>query len=122
MKKLSLSVNIFISLVIVLSILTAINAFVPQGDFDLSDQEFPVPKPIVLMVNAAIMFVLYGGLGFIGLHISQKLAFADILDHRVSSRQRFLFPALSGIGIGLLFIVLDSLLSQFHPLGPLRRR
>jgi membrane protease YdiL (CAAX protease family) len=119
MKKLSPSVKIYITLVVTLSALTAINAFTAQGNFGLAGQELPMPMPIVLMVNAAIMLVLYGGLGFIGLHISQKLAFADILDHRVSSRQRFLFPALSGIGIGLLFIVLDSLLSQFHPLGPL---
>jgi hypothetical protein len=119
MKKLSLSVKIYIALVIVLSILTAINAFMPQGDFDLPDQESPIPKPVILMVNAAIMLVLYGGLGFIGLKISQKLAFADILDDRVSAKQRLLFPALLGVGIGLFFIVTDSLLSQFHPLGSL---
>ncbi|MFC2055093.1 hypothetical protein ACFLV7_12495 [Chloroflexota bacterium] len=71
MKKLSLSIKIFIALVVILSVLTAINAFLFQGDFVLPDQEIPIPKPIIVLVNAVIMLVLYGGLGFIGLKLSQ---------------------------------------------------
>ncbi len=119
MKKLSLSIKIYIALVVILSILTAINAFLPQGDFAPPDQEIPIPKPIIALVNAGTILVLYGGLGFIGLILSQKLDFADIWDDRVSTPQRFLLPALVGIGIGLFFIVVDVVLSQFHPLGPL---
>ena len=119
MKKLSVSVKIYIALVVILSILTAINTFLPQGNFAIPDQEIPIPKPIIALVNAGTMLVLYGGLGFIGLKLSQKLGFADIWDGRVSTRQRFLIPALVGIGIGLFFIVVDVLLSQFHSLGPL---
>lgn len=119
MKKLSLSVKIYIALVVILSILAAINAFLPQGDFAVPDQEIPIPKPMIALVNAGTMLVLYGGLGFIGLKLSQKLGFPDIWDDRVSTRQRFLIPALVGIGIGLFFIVVDVLLSQFHSLGPL---
>ena len=117
MKKLSLSVKIYFVLVVILSILTAINAFLPQGDFALPDQEVPIPKLVIALVNAGTALVLYGGLGFIGLKLSQKLEFADIWDDRVSTRQRFLRPALVGIGIGLFFIVVDVLLSQFHTLG-----
>ena len=119
MKKLSLSVKIYIALVVTLSILTAINAFLPQEDFIVADQEIPMPKPIIALVNAGIMLVLYGGLGFIGLKLSQKLEFADIWDDKVSTGQRFLLPALVGIGIGLFFIVADVILSQFHSLGSL---
>ncbi|MFC1975593.1 type II CAAX prenyl endopeptidase Rce1 family protein [Chloroflexota bacterium] len=119
MKKLSLSIKIYIALVVILSILTAINAFLPQGDFALPDQEIPIPKPIIALVNAGTMLVLYGGLGFIGLKLSQKLGFPDIWDEKVSTRQRFLIPSLVGIGIGLFFIVVDVFLSQFHPFGPL---
>ena len=117
MKKLSLSVKIYFVLVVILSILTAINAFLPQGDFALPDQEVPIPKLVIALVNAGTALVLYGGLGFIGLKLSQKLEFADIWDDRVSTRQRFLLPALVGVGIGLFFIVVDVLLSQFHTLG-----
>ena len=117
MKKLSLSVKIYIVLVVILSILTAINAFLPQGDFAPPEQEIPIPKPIIALVNAGTALVLYGGLGFIGLKLAQKLGFADIWDDSVSTRQRFLLPTLVGIGIGLFFIAVDLLLSQFHPLG-----
>jgi hypothetical protein len=58
MKKLSPSVKIYITLVVTLSALTAINAFTAQGNFGLAGQELPMPMPIVLMVNAAIMLVL----------------------------------------------------------------
>ena len=118
MKRLSLSVKIYVALVIILSILTAINAFLPQGEFALPNQEIPIPKPIIALVNAGTMLVLYGGLGFIGLKLSQKLEFPDIWDDRVSTQQRFLLPALVGLGIGLFFIVMDGVLSQSHPFGP----
>jgi hypothetical protein len=119
MKNLSLSIKIYIALVVILSILTAINAFLPQGEFAQPDQEIPIPNLIIALVNAGTVLVLYGGLGFIGLKLSQKLEFPDIWDDRVSTKQRFLLPALVGMGIGLFFIVVDVLLSQFHPLGPL---
>ena len=74
---------------------------------------------MLALVNAAIMLILYGGLGFIGLKLSQKLGFADIWDSRVTNKQRFLIPALVGIAIGVFFIFVDIILSQFHTLGPL---
>jgi hypothetical protein len=86
MKKLSLSIKIYIALVVILSILTAINAFLFQGDFVLPDQEIPIPKPIIALINAVTMLVLYGGLGFIGLKLSQKQGFPDIWDEKVSTR------------------------------------
>ena len=93
MKKLSLSIKIYIALVVILSVLTAINAFLFQGDFVLPDQEIPIPNPINALVNAGTILVLYGGLGFIGLKLSQKLGIAYICDDRVSTKQRFLLPA-----------------------------
>ena len=93
MKNLSLSIKIYIALVVILSILTAINAFLPQGEFAQPDQEIPIPNLIIALVNAGTVLVLYGGLGFIGLKLSQKLEFPDIWDDRVSTKQRFLLPA-----------------------------
>lgn len=121
MKKISLSIKIYIGLIITLAILAAINVFLPQGSFlpILPEQELPAPKPLLALVNAAIMLILYGGLGFLGLKLSQKLSFADIWDSKVSNKQRFLIPALIGVGIGAFFILGDMILSQFHALGPL---
>ena len=118
MKKTSLW--IYISLIITLAILAAINVFLPQGSFLLTPpQELPASKPVLAFVNAAIVLILYGGLGFIGLKLSQELGFADIWDSRVTNKQRFLIPALVGTAIGVFFIFADIILSQFHTLGPL---
>ena len=119
MRKLSLSIKIYIGLIITLAILAAINVFLPQGAFLLLPQELPASKPVLALVNACIMLILYGGLGFLGLKLSQKLGFADIWDSNVSNKQRFLIPALIGIGIGAFLILGDTILSQFHALGPL---
>ena len=121
MEKLSTSVKIYIGLIIILAILAAINVFLPQGSFlpTLEGQELPAPKPVLALVNAGMMLILYGGLGFVGLKLSQKLGFANIWDPTVSDRQRFLIPALIGTGLGVFLIVADAILSRFHTLGPL---
>lgn len=121
MRKLSLSIQIYIGLIITLAILAAISIFLPQGSFlpTLPEQELPASKPVLALINAVIMLVLYGGLGFLGLKLSAKLGFADIWDLKVNNKQRFLLPALVGIAIGVFFIFADAILSQFHTLGPL---
>ncbi|HEC78962.1 MAG TPA: CPBP family intramembrane metalloprotease [candidate division WOR-3 bacterium] len=121
MNKADLSIKTYIALIIAFTILAAINIFLPQGSFlpILPEQELPAPKPVLALVNAVIMLVLYGGLGFLGLKLSQKLGFADIWDSKVSNKQRLLIPAFIGLGIGVFFIFADAILSQFHTLGPL---
>jgi len=118
MKKVSLSIKIYIGLIIALAILAAINIFLPQGAF-LPTQTLPASKPVLALANAAVMLILYGGLGFIGLKLSQKIGFADIWDIKVSHKQRFLIPALMGGGIGIFFILVDVILNKFHTLGPI---
>lgn len=90
----------------------------PQDSL-LPTQQLPASKPVIALVSAAIMLVLYGGLGFLGLKLSQKLGFADLWDPKVSHKQRFLLPALIGIGLGIFFILADAIFSQFQTLGPL---
>lgn len=116
MKKVSLSLKIYIGLIVTLAILAAINVFLSQGVF-LSTQTLPASKPVLALANAAIMLILYGGLGFLGLKLSSKLGFADIWDLRVSNKQRFLIPALVGGVIGIFFILADVIFSKFHSLG-----
>lgn len=121
MKKISLSIKIYVGLIIILAILPAINVFLPQGSFSpiLPGQELPAPKLVLSFENAGVMIIIYGGLGFLGLTLSQKLGFSDIWDSRVSNKQRFLIPAFIGIGIGVFFILVDVVLSQSHTLGTL---
>ena len=118
MERDSLSIKIYISLIIALAILAVINVFLPQGAF-LPTQTLPASKPILALVNAVIILILYGGLGFIGLRLSQKIGFTDIWDLKISHKQRFLIPALVGGGIGIFFILVDVIFSKFHTLGPI---
>lgn len=118
MRKLSLSIRIYLGLIIALALLSTANIFLPQGTF-LPLQELPASKPLLALVNAITIFILYGGFGLIGLRLSQKLGFAEIWDAKVSSRERFFIPALIGVGIGFFFILADAGLSRFHALGPL---
>ncbi|MFC1810991.1 type II CAAX prenyl endopeptidase Rce1 family protein [Patescibacteria group bacterium] len=82
-------------------------------------QELPASKPVLALVSACAILIIYGGLGFIGLKLSQKLGFAKIWDSKVSNKQRFLTPALIGCGIGILFILIDLLFNQFFAFGPI---
>ena len=117
MRKLAPSLKIYISLVITLALLAAINVFLPQNLF-VPIQELPAPKPVLALVNAAVMLILYGGLGLIGLKLAHKLGFADLWDTNVTNWERFVIPAVIGVGIGILFILADAVLSPFHTLGP----
>jgi len=119
MKKLSPSIRIYIGLIIALAILAAIIVFLPAFQSLLPTQELPASKPVLALVNAGIMLILYGGLGFLGLRLSRKLGFADIWDERISNRQRFLIPALIGAGIGVFLILADAIFSRLHTLGSL---
>ncbi len=118
MKKVSLSTRIYFGLVVILALLAGICVLLPQGSMTQA-QNLPAPGSVLALVNAAVMLVFYGGLGFLGLYLSRKLGFADIWDPKVSSRQRFLVPLIAGTGTGIFFIVADLIMSRFHTFGPL---
>lgn len=118
MKRLSISTKIYLGLIITLAILIAFNVFLPRGAF-LPTQDLPAPRPVLAFVNAIIILILYGGLGLVGLKLSQRLGFANLWDTKISKKQRFLIPALIGIGIGIFFILTDAILGQLHTLGRL---
>ena len=121
MRSLSLSIKIYVGLVIVLAILAAANLFLPQGNFlpSMSESDLPASRPVLALANAAIMLVIYGGLGFLGMTLGKKLGFADIWDSSITNKQRLWTPTLAGIGIGIFFILIDVIFSQFHSFGPL---
>lgn len=116
MHKISLSNKIYLLLIIILAILSAFNVFLPQGDF-LAVQEIDVSKAVLASGIAALMLFFYGGLGYLGLKLSKKIAFAELWDSKVSNKERFIIPAIIGIFLGIVFIILDLILIQFHTLG-----
>jgi hypothetical protein len=67
----------------------------------------PASRPVLALVTGAIMLFGYGGLGLIGLRLSEKLGFPAIWDSAISNRDRFLIPAAIGAVAGLCLIVGD---------------
>ncbi len=119
--NITLSQKFYFLLVLILAIFTAINVFLPQGEFAAisNEQQFPASKPVLAIANALIMLIFYGGLGYLGYHLSQKINFPDIWDNHVSNYQRFIVPLVIGCACGVFFIIADLIFSQIHNLGAL---
>jgi hypothetical protein len=113
--------SIYLALILTLTILGAVNALLPQGSIasSLPNQQIPASKPVMALVTAGSMLVIYGGLGAIGLLLAQKLGFPPIWGPETTQSQRFVIPALIGVGTGVFFIVADVLMKRLHPFGAL---
>jgi membrane protease YdiL (CAAX protease family) len=126
MNKLSSSLKIYFALIILLAVFSAISVFMSQGLLKMMpEDDFPAPLPLMALINFFTMVILYGGLGFIGINCSSKMGFPDLWDNKISNKNKILFPAFTGIIIGILFIVVDSIFtklfslpSQIHPEFP----
>jgi hypothetical protein len=95
--------------------------FMPQGQLagSRSVKAIPASKPVTALVTALMILTVYGGLGVLGRHLSLKLGIPDLLDSNITNRRRFLRPALSGIGIGLVLIAVDTLFASRYDAAPL---
>lgn len=114
------SVKVYVSLIIILAVLSAASLFLPQGDFlSMSDMDLPASRPVVALANAAIILVIYGGLGWLGLMLAGKLGFPEMLSANISNKDRYLTPLVAGAAMGLFFIIADTIFSRFHSLGPI---
>lgn len=113
------SLKIYITMIIILTISAVISVFLPQSSMISIRQELPASKEVIALVNALIMLVLYGGLGYIGLKLSIKLGFAELWDKKINNKQRFLYPAIYGIIAGFLLIIFDYIFSFFNGIGKL---
>jgi membrane protease YdiL (CAAX protease family) len=114
--KTSKSQKTYILLVLLLAVSSSINVFLPQGAF-IGQYELPASKPITALAAFFIIVIIYGGLGMLGLHLSNKLGFPDIWSDNVNNNQRFIKPAIIGIGIGIFFIICDYIFSKFNTVG-----
>jgi hypothetical protein len=113
------SLLIFIGLMVLYAILTALNIFLPQGDYvaTLPTAELPAPLPVVALVAALGVLVLYGALGLIGLFLWRKLGLPELWDSNVTNRQRFVIPAIAGAVVGAIFIIGDLVFRGINGFG-----
>jgi hypothetical protein len=120
----STSTRTFFLLIILLAVLTAANLFLPQGtqgtqglpgspNLVPAQGKLPASLPVVVLVIFAMILVVYGGLGFVGVKLSRKLGIPDLLSPDISNRERFGMPALAGASIGLFLILADFIFNRF---------
>jgi hypothetical protein len=117
MKKLSPSLKIYILLVLVLALSNAFQAYFQVYQSFMPPAELPAPPLVLALANAGIAIFLYGGLGFIGLKLAERLGFAGIWESDVTNRQRFVVPALIGAICGVFLIISDLIFSPFNGIG-----
>ena len=113
--------SIYLILIVVLAILGGINIFLPQGSFTatVSTDQLPASKPVMALATAGMLLIGYGGLGYVGLRLAQRLGFPPLWDPALTQRQRWLVPALVGTATGVFFVVADGLMRPLHGTGPL---
>jgi len=111
----------FVMLLLVLMVAAAVNVYLPQGDFlpPGSDLNLPAPKGVIALVTALAVMVVYGLSGFTGIRLGDRMGFPALIDPAVSSRHRFLTPAIWGMVIGLFFIAMDQVFKGLNGFGPL---
>ncbi len=116
----SRSTSIFLAAIALYAVLSAFYAVSPGlNGLPASGQPLPAPLPVIALASFAGVMLIYGGLGYLGMLLSRRIGFADVWDPRVSNLSRFGRPALGGALLGVLFIVIDRLLSPLSAFGPL---
>ncbi|MBN1855660.1 MAG: CPBP family intramembrane metalloprotease [Dehalococcoidia bacterium] len=118
MRRYSPSTLLFFGLVVLNAILAATSSLLPQG-MEQGEGTATISPAMAAAFNAGVVLFLYGGLGYLGLRLSRKLGYPDLLDPQVTTHQRFITPCVAGLWIGLIFIVADGFFGRFHSLGPL---
>jgi hypothetical protein len=110
----------FFLLLIVLTLAAALNTILPQGNIpgSLPSGQGPhIPAWQLMLGSAGLVLVMYGLLGFFGLSLWRKLGFIEIWTQAVNNRQRFIIPAFTGVGIGVVMIIIDLVFSRFNGVG-----
>ena len=118
MRRFSPSTLLFFGLVVLNTVLAATSSFLPQG-MQQGDTAETISPTMAAAFNAGVVLFFYGGIGYLGLRLSRKLGYPDLLDKKVTARQRFATPCVAGLWVGLIFIVGDGIFSRFHSLGSL---
>ena len=118
--KLSISARLFVCLAAAYGILNALFVFFPTvSALPIPTQSLPAPKIVVALISAATAVMVYGGLGYLGLVLSRKIGFADVWDENVTNKERFFVPAIVGLLLGIVFVIVDVLAGSQTSFGRL---
>jgi hypothetical protein len=102
-KPVSSSLSVYVALVLLLVAIRVIFLFVPLQTV-LPEQAGIFTWPALILISA---------LGFVGTWAASKTGFPESWDQTISNQQRFLMPALLGLGLGFVAIGIE----RFQSLG-----
>lgn len=112
--------NIFFALILINALLAVATIYLPASNtLPIPAQDLPAPKIVIATASFLAVLLIYGGLGFAGLKLSQKLGFPKLWDKRISNKEKFIIPAITGVVIGIFFILIDFLINELTPYGRL---
>lgn len=78
-----------------------------------------VPDAVVGLINAAIVLVMYGLLGLIGLWFARKLGLPGIFSEDGNWQRWFVIPLLLGLAVGVLLVIADLIFAPINGFGPM---
>lgn len=104
MKRQSISALTYLGLIAVLVVVQVLFTFAPVDCI--------VPAQAVALTWQAV--IVAAVLGFVGLVLARKTGFPTMWDAQISNKQRFLIPALVGLGAGTLILVLFGLVQPLN--------
>jgi len=110
--------GVLLGLVAVLSMLAVASHYLP-GSPPVVPEAVAPSSPLVAAGGAAGALVVYGLLGWAGLAISHRLGLPGVFSRPPVTRALFTTPALLGLGVGCVIILLERLILPLHGLGPL---
>jgi hypothetical protein len=113
------SVRTFVLLIVVFGVLAGVSIFLPGGaaSSPMQTAPLPAPLPVVALASGALVLVVYGTLGLLGLFLARKIGLPEIWDAAVTNRQRFLIPALAGVAVAVVLIAGDLFFSRINGIG-----
>ncbi|GHU28115.1 hypothetical protein FACS1894172_11160 [Spirochaetia bacterium] len=111
MKKITDSLKMYFGLILVSSVCAFIYVLLPGGAY-VPEQNMPVSRPLLALINALIVLFFYGGIGFLGTVLSRKNGFKEIVNNEIKNIKNILEIISAGIGVGIIFIAVDILLNK----------
>lgn len=116
MDQYSRKYKIYFLLIMILAVFAMISVYLPQGE-QIPMEALEIKQSVLALVNFAIMLLIYGPLGYLGLKLSDKM---DLIDNDTTDHRLWLKKTtVIGLLLGVSFIVLDLIFASIHGLGTL---
>jgi hypothetical protein len=103
LKRISPSVVVYLLLLVVIIVLRLLLMLFPAGQ---------IASQMVNLTDSLSIGAVWT-LGWVGVYLAARTGFAEMWQADIPHLKRFIFPALIGVGIGIITIVLDLI----QPLG-----